>query len=169
MPTWALAASYWLHLIATVIWIGGLALMALVVWPGARAALGPGPQLNALLRQWQKRFTPLAWASLAVLTGTGLFQMAADPNYDGFLMITNAWAAAIVIKHLAVIGMVVIGAYMQFGLQPEIARVVLLQERGRAGGDVDLSPLRRRESMLTWLNLACALITLACTAIATAL
>ncbi len=167
MPTWALAVSYWLHLIATVIWIGGLALMALVVWPGARALLGPGPQLNALVQQWQKRFNPLAWASLAVLTGTGLFQTVANPHYGGFLRIDNAWAAAILIKHLAVIGMVVIGVYMQVVLQPEIARVALLHERGRAAENT--GALRRRESALTWLNLLCALITLACTAIATAL
>ena len=35
MPTWVLALSYWLHLIATIVWVGGLALMALVVWPAA--------------------------------------------------------------------------------------------------------------------------------------
>ena len=67
MPTWILALSFWLHMVATVIWVGGLALMALVVWPGARAALGPGPELAELIRQVQRRFNPWAWTSLAVL------------------------------------------------------------------------------------------------------
>ena len=26
MPTWVLALSYWLHLIATIVWVGGMAL-----------------------------------------------------------------------------------------------------------------------------------------------
>jgi uncharacterized membrane protein len=73
MPTpndWILALSYWLHLIATIVWVGGLALMALVVWPGARAVLGPGPQLASLLRDLQRRFEPLAWGSPACCKST---------------------------------------------------------------------------------------------------
>jgi uncharacterized membrane protein len=168
MPAWALALLYWLHLIATVIWIGGLALMALVIWPGARALLGPGPQLTALLRLWQRRFTPLAWGSLAVLIATGLFQMSASPHYAGILQVANPWAAAILVKHLAVIGMAAVGAYLQWGVQPELARWALLAERGQAAPE-QAEALHQREAALTWLNLACALITLACTAIATAL
>jgi hypothetical protein len=93
--------------------------------------------------------------------------MAADPNYEGFLKVGNAWATAILVKHLAVLGMVIVGAYMQWVIQPELARLALLAERGRAAPPAAES-LRRRESALTWLNLFCALVTLACTAIATA-
>ncbi len=166
MPTWALALAYGFHLIATVIWVGGLALMALVVWPGARARLGPGPALGQLLSELQRRFNPLAWTSLAVLVGTGLMQMTADPNYGGFLVIDNAWAVAILVKHLAVLGMVAAGAAMQGWLQPELARLALLEAHGRPAPE--LAALRRREAVLLWLNLACALVTLACTAVATA-
>jgi uncharacterized membrane protein len=166
MPTWVLALSFWLHMVATVIWVGGLALMALVVWPGARAALGPGPELAELIRQVQRRFTPWAWTSLAVLIATGLTQMTANKNYDGFLRITNAWTAAILAKHLAVGGMMLIGGYMQWGLQPELARLALLEARDRAAPDAER--LRRRELILTRLNLLCGLLVLALTAIARA-
>lgn len=166
MPTWALAIAYALHLVATVIWVGGLALLALVVWPAARARLGAGPEAGRFLSELQRRFNPLAWLSLAVLVGTGLMQMTADPNYDGFLQIDSPWAAAILVKHLAVAGMVVAGAVTQWWVQPEIARLSLLAERGRPAPE--MAGLRRREAALGWANLAGALITLVCTAVATA-
>ena len=164
MPDWALALSFWLHMVATVVWVGGLALMALVVWPGARAALGPGPQFAVLVRQLQKRFDPLAWGSLAVLIVTGLMQMTANRNYDGLLRITNPWAAAILAKHLAVGAMMVIGAYMQWALQPALARLAALEAHGRPA--LGLDDLRRREARLMRLNLLGGLLVLALTAIA---
>lgn len=167
MATWALALAYWLHLIATVVWVGGLALMALVVWPGAQAKLSAGPERGRLLSELNRRFNPLAWISLAVLTGTGLMQMSADPNYDGFLTIDNLWSAMILLKHLAVLGMVGLGAAMQWGVQPAIARLALLEERGAA--PPELAALRRREARLMRWNLAGGLVVLLLTAIATAL
>lgn len=167
MPTpnaWILALSYWLHMIATIVWVGGLALMALVVWPGARAVLGPGPQLAALLRTLQRRFEPLAWGSLAVLIATGLTQMAANENYTGLLQIDNAWAVAILIKHLAIGGMVLIGLYLQFTVQPALTRLALLESRGLDAPDAQ--SLRRRELALTRLNLLCGILVLGFTAIA---
>jgi uncharacterized membrane protein len=164
MPTWILAFSYWLHLIATIVWVGGLALMALVVWPGARAVLGPGPELSELMRRLQKRFNPLAWLSLAVLIATGLTQMSANKNYDGLLRIMNPWTVAILGKHLIVGAMIVIGLYMQLGVQPELARLTLLEAHGRPAANAD--KLRRREMNLTRLNLLCGVLVLGLTAIA---
>jgi uncharacterized membrane protein len=166
MPLWVLALSFWLHMAATVVWVGGLALMALVVWPGARAALGPGPQLAALFQQLQKRFQPWAWLSLAVLVATGLTQMTANPNYAGVLRIANAWTAAILIKHMAVGGMMVIGAYLQWGVQPALARLALLEAHARPVSQAEAGRLRRRETTLTRLNLLCGLLVLALTAVA---
>lgn len=166
MPAWALAIAYTFHLIATVVWVGGLVLLALVVWPAARARLGAGPEAGRFLGDLQRRFNPLAWVSLAVLVGTGLMQMAANRHYAGFLQIDNAWAVAILVKHAAVAGMVAVGAATQWLVQPEIARLNLLAERGRP--TPELAALRRREALLLWLNLAGALVTLVCTAVATA-
>jgi uncharacterized membrane protein len=162
-----LAVSYWLHMVATIVWVGGLAMMALVAWPGARKVLGAGAQLGALAAEWHRRFNPLAWFSLAVLVVTGLTQMAASPNYDGLLGVSNAWAAAILAKHLAVGGMILIGGYMNWALQPALARLALLEARDRPAPEAEA--LRRRELALTRLNLACGLLVLALTAVARAL
>lgn len=167
MPTWALALAYWLHLIATVIWVGGITLLALLVWPGARAHWGHSPEAGRFLRDLNRRFNPWAWLSLAVLTATGLFQMAADPNYRGFLAIDNAWTVAILLKHLAVLGMVGIGAALQWIVQPELARLALLEERGKPAPHI--AAMRKRETFLMRANLVCAALVLLCTAVATAL
>lgn len=162
-----LALAYWLHMLATIVWVGGLATMALVAWPGARKVLGPGPQLEALVSDWQRRFNPLAWLSLAVLVGTGLMQMSANPNYDGLLTVTNPWSAAILAKHIAIAGMVVIGGYLNWSIQPALARAALLAAHGRS--DAEAQALRRREAALTRLNLAGGVLVLALTALARAL
>lgn len=166
MPPALLALSYWLHMVATTVWVGGLAMMTLVAWPGARKVLGSGPELGALVADWQKRLNPLAWLSLAILIGTGLTQMSANKNYAGFLNIANPWATAILAKHIAVAGMVAVGAYMNWSLQPALARLALLEARGKPAPEVET--LRGREIALTRVNLACGILVLALTAIARA-
>ncbi len=166
IPLWALALAYWLHLIATVVWVGGIALMAWLIWPGARAALGP--QAADFLQTWHKRFNPLAWLSLAVLTGTGMVQMAANPNYDGLMRIENTWSVAIFIKHVAVMGMVLAGVVQQQVVQPALNRLLWLQARNPTATPAELHRWQKRETALMWLNVACALAVLAGTAIASA-
>jgi len=164
MPNWVLALSFWLHMIATIVWVGGLALMALVVWPSARAAMGPGPELGEFIRKLQKRFNPLAWLSLAVLIVTGLTQMSASPHYDGLLRITNPWTVAILAKHLVVGAMILIGLYMQLGLQPELARLTMLETHGHEVPNAE--KLRQQELNLVRLNLLCGVVVLGLTAVA---
>ena len=68
-----LSASYLLHLMATVIWIGGLVTLALVVQPIAQQLLDPAAKAQ-LLEAAHKRFQPLANISLIVLLLTGMVQ-----------------------------------------------------------------------------------------------
>ncbi|MCB0017173.1 MAG: hypothetical protein KDE09_05235, partial [Anaerolineales bacterium] len=80
MTFWILAISYWIHLLTTVIWLGGMALMALVAWPALR-------QGSLTDNQWltlQQKFLPYANASLILLLLTGFVQMTNDSNYNGF-------------------------------------------------------------------------------------
>ena len=35
-PYWALSLAFWLHMLATVAWIGGLVAVAILVLPGAK-------------------------------------------------------------------------------------------------------------------------------------
>ncbi|MGQ9887612.1 MAG: CopD family protein [Aggregatilineales bacterium] len=163
-----LAISLFFHMVATVVWVGGLVILALLVWPETRRILASSPALYALLTRLRKRFFPLANLSLAVLIVTGLFQMTANPNYEGVLAFDNEWSRAMLFKHIAFAGMVVCGLLLQFGVVPALERASLLAERGK-GDPAEWERLRRRELRLTWLNVGLGALVLAFTAWATAL
>jgi uncharacterized membrane protein len=163
-PYWALSLAYWLHMLATILWIGGLAAVVLLL-PAARRSLESG-DFAGLLERIQRRLDPVGWLSLAVLVVTGLFQMSASPHYEGFFTIGNRWAAAILAKHLVFLGMIGISAYMTWGLLPGIRRNALLLARGLPG--MEAERLQRREMLLLRLNLILGVIVLGLTALARA-
>lgn len=162
-PEWAQALAYWTHMIATVVWIGGLAALALLVLPSAEKALSDEAKA-ALLEGIQRRFDPLAWFSLAVLVVTGLIQMSANPNYEGFLNFGNRWAVAILVKHLSIGAMVVVSAVITWGILPSLRRSAFRIARGGEAPEIDR--LRKRNLALIRANLILAVLVLGFTAIA---
>lgn len=163
-----LAVSYFFHLVATVVWIGGLVILVLLVWPEARRILSEQPALYGLLSRLRKRFYPLSNFSLVVLLATGMIQMPADEHYDGLLQFDNEWSRVILLKHLAFAGMVICGLVLQYGVAPALERASLLAERGK-GDPAEWGRLRQREIRLTWINVVLGVLVLAFTAWATAL
>jgi uncharacterized membrane protein len=166
-PSWALWLAYWLHMLATVVWIGGLAALAIFVLPAARRALD-APAYVALLSGLQQRFDPLGWFSLAILAGTGMFQMSASPNYQGFLAVENLWATAILIKHLLFFIMAGLSAYLTWGLMPKIRRLALRRAASVPAEESEARRLAAQETRLLQLNLLLGVLVLALTAIARA-
>jgi uncharacterized membrane protein len=164
-PVPFLSLAYWLHMLATLVWIGGLSAMAILILPAARRALDASAYAR-LLADLQRRLDPLGWMSLIVLVGTGLFQMSANPNYDGFLRVDNLWAGAILLKHLVFFGMTGISAYLTWGVLPGLRRAALQLEKGREAPEA--ARLLKQEIIFLRLNLVLGVIVLALTAIARA-
>jgi uncharacterized membrane protein len=162
-PVAGLTITYWLHMLATVVWIGGLSALALLVLPAAGKALEPEPYAR-LLEALQQRLDPLGWFCLLVLLGTGLFQMSEHPNYQGFLSIQSTWAAAILVKHLVFFLMIGISAWTTWGVLPALRRVALRQAKGIEAPEA--LRLRRRSLLLLRVNLALSVVVLALTALA---
>lgn len=162
-PVWALSIAYWLHMLATVIWIGGLAILSILVIPSAKQALDE-QAYAALLEKIQRRLDPLAWFSMLVLLGSGMLQMSSSPNYGGFLALDNSWAAAILVKHVLFILMVAISGYITWGILPALRRAALRQARGQDVPQID--ELQHREANLLRLNLILGVLVLALTALA---
>jgi len=174
-PTWGLSIAYWLHMLATVLWIGSLSALALVVLPAAGRTLEPRTYAS-FLEQLQRRLDPLGWFCLLVLAGTGLFQMSASTSYQGFLAIQNTWAAAILVKHLVFLAMIGVSAWSTWGVLPELRREAMraalssaaAKETADVQGDAlpGASRLQRRSLLLLRINLAFSVIVLALTALA---
>lgn len=169
MSPLVLAISYFFHLVATIVWIGGLALLVLVVWPVAGRTLADDPARQAaFFGALRKRFDPLANLSLVVLMVTGLFQTSGDPNYGGLLVFDNDWSRAILLKHVAIVGMVIVGVILQLGIAPALERMALLRAAGQED-PAETARLARREQRLNAINFVLGLLVLAFTAVATAL
>jgi uncharacterized membrane protein len=164
-PAWALALTYWLHMLATVLWIGALAVLAILVLPTAQRLLPPA-EVPIFLEGLQKRLDPLAWFCLVLLIGTGMIQMSSNPNYAGFMAFENQWAVAILLKHILFLGMIGLSAYQTWGVMPAFRRAALRKVRNPESSEVDY--LTRREIWLVRGNLALGVVVLLFTALARA-
>ena len=157
-----LAVIYWLHMLATVTWIGSLAAINLLFLPASKRALNPADQLS-LVSALQKRLEPLAWFCMGILLVTGLFQLSANPHYDGFLSISTQWSLAILFKHGVAVLMVVVSAIQTWEVLPAIQRILLNKDKA---GEDELVRLQKRETLLLRINLLLSALILGATAFA---
>jgi uncharacterized membrane protein len=164
-PAWALALTYWLHLLATVSWVGSLAGVSLLVLPAMKRSLEPETQL-VFIEAMQKRLEPIAWFSMTLLVLTGLFQMSVNPHYDGFVSVSTQWSVAILAKHLLGIVMVVVSAIQTWEVIPAIRRAIVRSKKSKNAEELD--GLRRREVFLLRMNFGLSTLILLATAFARA-
>jgi uncharacterized membrane protein len=163
-PLWVLALIYWLHMLATVTWIGSLTAINLLVLPASQRTLKLVDQLS-FISALQKRLEPIAWFSIGLLVVTGLFQMSTSPHYDGFLSLSTQWSMAILIKHGLGVVMVVVSAIQTWEIIPAIHRTLMKKESAEAE---ELARLQRREVILLRINLILSALILGATAFARA-
>jgi uncharacterized membrane protein len=167
IPTWGLAAAYWLHMLATVVWIGGLSTLTILVLPAVQRVLEPSVYVR-LLEELQRRLDPIGWFCLITLGATGMFQMSANPSYEGFFSITNRWAVAILIKHLVFLVMIGVSIYITWGMLPELRRLAMRSANLAVTGTASLEPARLQAQTVRVLrlNLFLSVVILALTALA---
>ena len=164
-PGWALALTFWLHLLATVTWVGSLAGISFLVLPAMQRSLDEETQL-VFIDAMQKRLEPIAWFSMSLLLVTGLFQMSVNPHYDGFLSTSTQWSLAILAKHLLGIVMVVVSAIQTWEVIPSIRRAIVKSKKSKNVEELDA--LRRREILLLRMNFGLSVLILLATAFARA-
>ena len=103
-----------LHLLATVVWIGGLIYINLVLMPSL-TAIDP-PQRGKLSGAVAKRFTILAWCAVIILLITGYLKTPSGMLFN----ISNTSAVALTIKHILVLVMIAIGLLVTFVTAPKM-------------------------------------------------
>lgn len=159
-----LAISYFLHLVATVVWLGGMGLLVLLLYPLQQR---DSRWDDALLDSLEARFRPVANFSLLVLLVTGVVQTSEDAHYGGLLNFDSPWSRAILAKHVVMLGMVLIVGFLQFGLEPALERLRLLHQKNPQGPA--LAQLRARRRRLMRVNFGLGMLVLLFTASATAI
>ena len=164
-PSWALALTYWLHLLATVTWVGSLAGVSLLILPAMKRSLDSENQL-VFIEAMQKRLEPIAWFCMSLLVLTGLFQMSVNPHYDGFLSTSTQWSLAILTKHILGILMVVVSAIQTWEVIPAIRRAIMRSKKNDNADEIE--SLRRREIRLLRMNFGLSILILLATAFARA-
>ncbi|MGQ9632179.1 MAG: CopD family protein [bacterium] len=157
----------WLHLLATVIWIGGMAFYVLVLIPSL-AAIDP-PQRGRLLGVLIKRYAPIAWGSVILLIVTGVLITVNRAALDA-LSRTAPYRIVLAIKHVIVLAMVAIGAITSFVIGPKLMAPPPKPEEASsgpppAGPPPEVMKLQRRSATLGNINLALGVIVLLLTAI----
>jgi len=97
-----ISVSYWLHAMATVVFIGHFVLLAGIYLP---ALYKHGMDLSAI----SKRSRPWLYASLIVFLITGIYLTHVDQNYQGIGNFNNFWAVMMLVKHILVVVMIALG------------------------------------------------------------
>src|SRR5262245_39988570 len=138
MPFLLRAVILWLHILAAIIWIGGVVFQLLVVFP-TLARANPSAERMRLALSQEARFRVLVWPVVGLVLFTGLVNLM------------NVWYATMVtagsiaptfipilsIKVALVVGMIALQAVQQLLVQPR--RVAALAGMAADGGDVPLS------------------------------
>ena len=114
--------SHFIHVIGTVVWIGGILMTLFVILPCSKTALESPPVASKLMKEVAKRFTPMANISIILIIVAGIILYFYDKNYTSFSDIGNRWNLLIAVKHVFVAIMIVIHFYRGLILNPKIER-----------------------------------------------
>jgi uncharacterized membrane protein len=152
--------SHFLHLFATVVWIGGMFMILLVILPSAKATLESAPMIGGLMKEITKRFSPMANISIVVLIITGIATVIYDKNFTNSLDFSNRWLLTMFLKHIIAAFMMIIHFYRGLLLIPKIGKLSAQGEDSRVIG------LQKFSLNLVKTNLAFGIIILAISGIA---
>ena len=96
--------SYWLHALATAVFIGHFVLLALIYLP-VLSKDGNGLALSGI----SKRSRSWLYVAMIFLAITGTYLTIVDPNYLGLGNFGNFWGVMMLIKHILIVGMLLLG------------------------------------------------------------
>jgi uncharacterized membrane protein len=149
----------WLHLTATVLWIGLAVSSVLVFNPLARQHI-PASAMGNYIADLRKRAAAVVWTAIAIFAVSGFSLMLMSDNFNGFGdYFANSWTIIITLKHAVIGGMVLLALYQLNGVMPKLAAAL-------KSGVPEAKSLAERQKMVVVLTALLGLLVLLLTAIA---
>ena len=148
----------WLHLLATVVWIGGMIFVILAVTPAAKETLEP-PVMGRFMGSLMKKFRVIIYVSIGLLIATGIGMMLMNKEYAGTYDFGNLWTAVVVVKHIFVLILIILGIYMMEVIVPKIGRL------GAKGPSPEMAKAQKLQMRIGAINFILAILILVCTAV----
>jgi uncharacterized membrane protein len=153
-----LSAMNWLHLLATVVWIGGIVINVMVISPAAKESLEP-PMMMRLWGSLMKRFRKMVYVSMGIFIATGIVMMMMNSAYASTFDFGDTWTLVLVLKHIFVLILIGMAIYMLEFVFPRMKKLAA------KGPSPELAKADKLQRMVGATNLLLGLIILAFTAV----
>jgi len=95
------------HLVAAVLWIGGLFVLVAGIRPALSKALPSDPERERILALVHRRFSLLSLVAASVLFASGFMMMTQNERFEGFGHYQNTWSKILVVKHALFVALLV--------------------------------------------------------------
>ena len=112
--------STWLHVLATIVFVGYYVFTGLIYLPVLETSM-QADALRDVLEQVSVRLKPYFGGSLLIFIVTGTYLMFINTNYRGLgNFFANPWTVLIVVKHLLVVAFIVLAFYSERAFMAKI-------------------------------------------------
>lgn len=143
----------WLHIMATVSWIGGMFTNFVILRPSMAKALSPA-EAGKLMGVMMKKFRIVVYASIVIVGVTGIPLKIISPNYISIINFENSWEIISFIKHICYGVLVLLAVYSFEILSPKMMKV------SAKGPSPDLLKLQKKQAAFGGLALLSAIVIL---------
>lgn len=121
MSTFPIALSTWLHVLATIVFVGYYFFTGLIYLPVLERQMQTNG-LRELLECISARLRPFFGGSLLIFLVTGTYLMVINKDYLGpGKFFSNPWSILMVIKHVLVLAFVVLAMYAERAFMGQIS------------------------------------------------
>lgn len=114
----------WIHLLAAILWIGGIAFVSLALVPALKEE-SFAAQRGLLFRTVGVRFRAIVWLSVAVLAVTGTVLLS---RRVGSVLDPSGWPVVMRVKLALVAALIALTALHDFWLGPQVGRLLRVSE-----------------------------------------
>lgn len=118
-----LSIMNWLHMVALIVWLGGMIATVVFVVPVAESALGRtlGPAvMGRFMGSLAQRTRIPAYVCMGIFIITGIIMWILNKNYLGLFNYGSAWTNVLLVKQILFVVLIVLAIYMMEVIVPKI-------------------------------------------------